>query len=351
MEDTERLVAALGMVSPEWREAFRAVPRAAFLTRFFRPVAGGYAAIAAGDPGFASMVYRDSVLPTEIDDDDSLWDYAREHGPVDGVPTSSSSQPSLMGMMLDALGARPGHRVLEIGTGTGWNAALLCHRLGSAAVTTIDIDAALVARAREALAALGFTPAVDVADGANGYPPNAPYDRILATCAVATIPHAWVTQATVGGRILASIYGHLGAGTMPLLEVTAPGVAEGHVLATGSYFMPLRAQRLPDLLPRSSSPGVTRPTQVYLDSAAPWSALAELRLPGVAATNSGYDQWLLHSDGSWAHSDGDRVTQGGPRRLWDILESAHADWSAHGRPPRTAIHIRVDQTGQHTWLA
>ncbi|QYN32955.1 methyltransferase domain-containing protein [Pseudonocardia sp. DSM 110487] len=87
------------------------------------------------------------------------------------------------------LDAAPGHTVLEIGT--GYNAALLCHRLGSEAVTSIDIDPELVDAARETLMSVGFTPTLVAGDGADGVPERAPFDRILATCAVPAVPGAW----------------------------------------------------------------------------------------------------------------------------------------------------------------
>jgi protein-L-isoaspartate O-methyltransferase len=72
--------------------------------------------------------------------------------------------------------------LLEIGTGTGYNAALLCHRLGAESVFSVDIGAGLVAAARERLAALGYAPTLVAADGRLGLPGHGPFDRIIATC-------------------------------------------------------------------------------------------------------------------------------------------------------------------------
>src|SRR5262249_53872868 len=84
--------------------------------------------------------YRDDAIVTKRD--------------RDGVPISSSSQPTIMAIMLDQLGVEPGHRVLEIGAGTGYNAALLAQLVGPAGeVTSIDIDEDVVERARAGLAA------------------------------------------------------------------------------------------------------------------------------------------------------------------------------------------------------
>ena len=76
--------------------------------------------------------------------------------------------PSLMARMLEALDVRDGHRVLEIGTGTGYNAALLCHRLGACNVVSIDIDPTLIVATRKRLAGLGHHPTLVVGDGTAG---------------------------------------------------------------------------------------------------------------------------------------------------------------------------------------
>src|SRR3984957_3055222 len=121
-----------------------------------------------------------------------------------GQPISSSSQPAIMAIMLEQLGLAPGHRVLEIGAGTGYNAALISHIVGpSGQVTSIDIDPELVGTAREHLASAGFTEVtVTCADGAGGDPGHAPYDRIIATVGVSDLAPAWLAQAVPHRRIV-----------------------------------------------------------------------------------------------------------------------------------------------------
>jgi protein-L-isoaspartate(D-aspartate) O-methyltransferase len=152
--------------------AFRAVPRHLFLPSI--------------PP---EKVYRDEAIVTKVEEK---------------VPLSSSSQPSLMAMMLEQLGLEPGHRVLEIGTATGYNAALMAHIVGPTGhVVTIDIDEDLVEGAREHLAAAGY-PDVEVTcrDGGYGWPEGAPYDRIILTVGSWDIAPAWIEQLAPGGRLV-----------------------------------------------------------------------------------------------------------------------------------------------------
>jgi len=134
--------------------------------------------------------YRDEAIVTRRD--------------ADGVPTSSSSQPTIMALMLDQLGVAPGQRVLEIGAGTGYNAALLAHLVGPAGVVvSVDIEADAAERARASLVAAGYPDVTVVcADGANGYAAAAPYDRIIATVGVWDLEPAWLNQLAAGGRVV-----------------------------------------------------------------------------------------------------------------------------------------------------
>ena len=139
------------------------------------------------EPGRA---YADDAVITKLD--------------ADGRPVSSSSQPAIMALMLEQLDVQPGHRVLEIGAGTGYNAALLARLAGGAgSVTTVDLDADIVAAAREHLAACGFGQVNVVhADGGRGWPPGAPYDRIILTVGAWDITPAWSSQLSPGGRLV-----------------------------------------------------------------------------------------------------------------------------------------------------
>jgi protein-L-isoaspartate(D-aspartate) O-methyltransferase len=122
----------------------------------------------------------------------------------DGEVVSSSSQPEIMAVMLEQLDVRAGQRVLEIGAGTGYNAALLAHLVGAAGrVTTMDIDGDIVAAARTHLDAAGVTGVrVVCADGWAGDAEDGPYDRIVLTVGSHDISPTWRAQLAPGGRML-----------------------------------------------------------------------------------------------------------------------------------------------------
>jgi protein-L-isoaspartate(D-aspartate) O-methyltransferase len=117
---------------------------------------------------------------------------------------SSSSQPAIMAILLEQLGLQPGHRVLEIGTGPGYNAALMAHIVGeSGKVVTVEIDEDLTEAAREHLAMAGFEQVqVVCADGGYGVPDAAPFDRIILTVGAPDVTPAWWNQLKPDGRLV-----------------------------------------------------------------------------------------------------------------------------------------------------
>lgn len=122
----------------------------------------------------------------------------------DGSSLSCASVPTVVAMMLDQLDVHPGHRVLEIGAGTGYNAALLARLTGhDGHVTTVDIDPEVTAQARTALDETGYSQVeVITRDGSLGSAEHAPYDRVIVTVGAFDLPPAWWDQLAPGGRLV-----------------------------------------------------------------------------------------------------------------------------------------------------
>lgn len=169
--------------------------------------------------------YRDDTVVTRRDDG--------------GVATSSASAPWLVGLMLDQLQVGTGIRVLEIGGGTGYNAALIAELVGRQGhVTAVEITSDVTEEARKALAGASITNVEMVCgDGEYGYSPNAPYDRIIATAGAWEIPDAWADQLAPGGILVVPL-------RMKGLTRTVAFRREGQVWRSLSVhscgFMPMR---------------------------------------------------------------------------------------------------------------
>ncbi|TDX03809.1 protein-L-isoaspartate O-methyltransferase [Kribbella sp. VKM Ac-2566] len=329
------LVSSGALVDPRWQAAFRAVPRHVFVPLFYRNDQQGSTVV---DPAFGDEwldgVYSDVHLVTTED------------------VRSSSTAPSLMARMLEALDLKGGEKVLEIGTGTGYNTALLSERLGADHVTSVDIDPDLIAQAQERLNLAGYAPLVVAADGTGGYPGAGPYDAVIATCRLDYIPAAWLSQLRPDGVIVTP----LGAG-IAVLRKTSTNDAAGAFLPASAYFMPLRHQPEPaligDLIKLAlDSSGATRPyrfdASIYTDNEARF--WLDLTNPEVRTATVDGVPLFFRADGSWARLTSNQVTQGGPIDLWDAVETAHATWLTAGRPPRERYRLTVTNTSQAVFL-
>lgn len=360
-----RLVDQLQLHDPAWERAARAVPREAFLrVGYFaatwepgRPTI--YQPILPGNETWLAGAYQDDSLVTQLD---GHLTPATVGGGVAGVPTSSSTLPSLVLRMLDDLHVQDGMRVLEIGTGTGYSTALLCERLGGQNVTSVEVDEQVSLRAKVALDSLGYQPELVAADGLAGWKEGAPYDRIIATCQVTDIPQAWIEQTRPGGIILATVGGWLHSSELARLTVGDDGTARGQLLGGQVSFMLARPQSPPPfgMLPDLDA-GIERPTNVGADLLGDWTArfVMQIAVPNVQRLDlprNGRTEYILLDveAGAWAavYADGDRwmVREGGPYPVWARVEDQVTRWQAVGSPNLDRFDISIrDGVQAITW--
>jgi len=340
------LITAGELKDPAWRHAFAAVARHVLVPRYYRgndysQVSG---AAAADREEWLASVYSDETLITQV---------------TPQTVTSSGTMPSLLAEMLHELRVRDGDRVLQIGTGTGYTAALLCARLTSGQVTTMDIDQDLVRAAAERLAELGYQPTCVTGDGAEGHPAGGPYDHVIATCAVPSIPAGWLTQTRLGGRIVAPM-----ATGLIALDVQDARHATGRFLSTAGYFMPLRRRAGTVAEPPAVRAGDHREPRPTRYGAMDTVYQSDLRiLLAVAASDIRFGQHSQRIEdviardgkGSWAEvetrEDGSHVViEGGPRQLWTEIGALVERWRELGSPARERYGLTITPDGQRVWL-
>jgi protein-L-isoaspartate(D-aspartate) O-methyltransferase len=258
----DQLIARGALWSPPLIAAFRATPRHRFLERVWHyGRQHGWREVRTQTPGRHELrlLYADRALTTRLSE------------PAPGqpaVPISSSSQPSLMAEMLEDLRLAPGLKTLEIGAGTGYNAALLAHAAGH--VVSLEIDRRVLAEAVEHLRAFPDRQVeLRHGDGRLGCPEQAPFDRILVTAATLDLEPAWLEQLAEGGLLLAPL--DLAPGLAFLVCGTCrDGVFEGR-LTRPAYFMPLRGETEQG---RENSPvscGLLPAADTLPSAVAPWA--------------------------------------------------------------------------------
>ncbi|MBA0049620.1 methyltransferase domain-containing protein [Streptomyces sp. AJS327] len=363
-------LSAMGAVRTRgWAEAFATVPRHVFVPRWFRQetndrgIAVWREQRATTDAAALAAVYRDQTLVTSLDPatveqvDDTAWT---------GVPTSSSTLPSLMAGMLEDLSVEDGHRTLEIGTGTGYNAALLCARLGENLVHSVDVDPSLIHLARQRLAEAGYAPRLAPGDGTRGSPTGDAFDRIIATCSVPAIPQAWMDQSRPGTVIVTDIALGIEGGLVRVV-IDDDGRATGRFTTTAGRFMAARTGAhtyATPVRPERAPTAGTRPTTVTardIRGNYPFRLLLALHLPGAQLvyhlddTDGGMAIQIQDADGSWARTPltGDHtgtVTYGGDPGLWQRAEAAWRWWNDADRPAQDQLGYTRERDGTaHVW--
>ena len=201
------LVRRGALTSEDVRAAFEAVDRAAYLPRAVR-----------------SEAYRDRPVLLKLDDA--------------GVPVSTMSQPTMVALMLEELAVRRDDRILEVGTASGYNAALLAYLVGERGlVVTVEVDEELAHFASERLAGLSNVHVI-VRDGRHGHLPDAPFDGIIVTAGASKIEPAWIDQLRPGGRLVVPITGDDRRGMCMTYERSADALVELASMPCG--FVPLQ---------------------------------------------------------------------------------------------------------------
>ncbi|MGH3622498.1 MAG: methyltransferase domain-containing protein [Sciscionella sp.] len=361
-----KLAAGGELTDPLWRKAFEDTPRHVFVPRFWaldeynapmRLVDGAHP---AKQVEWLDTVYSDQFLATR---------WAHQDGRR--MITSSASQPTLVARMLHLLDVRDGDRVLEIGTGTGYNTALLCQRAVDTQVASIDIDATLVAEATDRLTQIGHQPDIAVGDGAEGLSQHAPYDRILSTCASPGVPPAWITQLSPSGKIVAPF---TVGGALAVLAKTGPDEVTGSLDTEQAWFMPLHAagEPMPEgYLVDLPAPADERDLHYGTSEVDPvvfadpdfrlWLCLhlpATARVIDMVSNDFTRTGVVVHTtdhraDAQFAtdNSTGPCLVTQDARRLFDTVEAAWQTWQRHNRPDRTRIGITARSDGtQRAWL-
>jgi protein-L-isoaspartate(D-aspartate) O-methyltransferase len=277
-----RLVAEIEQLgalrSASVREAFLRVPREPFL------------ADVAAREGLEG-VYRNELVVTKSD--------------ANGFPLSSSSEPQVMAAMLERLDLREGMRVLEIGTGTGYNAALIKTIVGRRGrVVSVELDLEIARKARAALRASGYAARVVCADGHLGHVQAAPYDRIVLTPGSATIAGAWIDQLVDGGLLELPLR-MKAVGPQAITTLRRAGRRLESVSVVPGQFMPLRAgtaapTRAPPLLVKQVLGQGGEPVFAHLSgkslerlSTAGWRRLFSLDGPRKRSLGLRFPAWPL----------------------------------------------------------
>lgn len=353
----------------DWREQLT-VPRAPFIPSVVwvdNPATDGFTAVSRDDDEarWCALVASDEPIITQVDDG------ATTPGHAGGQPSSSCSQPSLVAAMLTELDVHEGHRVLEVGTGTGWNAALLAERAGECGhVVSVEVDPAVADDARRALADAGYGPLVVTGDGTKGYAPDAPYDRVICTASVRTIPRGWIEQCRPGGLIVTPWGTDYGDDALTRLVVHADGSASGRC-GMDLAFMRVRQQRRDFLEPTADQLDAAETTLTTRGGGELFEMVTfaraaftiGLRVPSCYLTVEDLDndhrRIELHDarSRSWARvtlvrgQDPWTVHQLGPRRLWNEVDAAYTWWQEAGKPTPDRYRLTVAPDGTHTvWI-
>ncbi|MEV4888721.1 methyltransferase domain-containing protein [Nonomuraea sp. NPDC055795] len=340
-----------------WHQPLATTPRHLLVPRWWTPDGDGGWRLATADEESLEEVYSDRTLVTRVGPLHA--DEAADGDVPAGLPTSSSTLPGLLLSMYGYADLLEGDHILDAGTGVAYGTALLARRFGDGCVTSVDVDPHLTKTAAGRLADMGLHPEIACVDATRELPGT--YDRIIATFSVRPVPASWLRALRPGGRLVAVI-----AGTTLVLvaDKQADGSATGHIEWGRAGFMGTRhgadypaAIELDD--PWRDGEEVTTGRYPVVDVVEAWdlSSMLDITAPGIRHWFTETDQgeriaWMVHEDGSWSratspHPGGrPEVHQGGPRRLWGLLDQAREYWLQHGELPVRGAGAMVKPDGR-----
>jgi protein-L-isoaspartate(D-aspartate) O-methyltransferase len=333
--DELKAAGAIGSATVE--RAFRAVQRHRLLETFYHRDADGRRTV-EHDPGHPrqdhlALIYADTALATRH---------------IGGMPASSTSQASLVAKMLELLDLREGLKVLEVGAGTGYNAALLAEIVGDQRlVITVDVLEDVVDQTRRLLVAAGY-PRIQVLlrDGFEGVPEQAPFDRIVATVGCSDLSPHWAEQLADDGAMLVPLR-HASGHPLVLARKDGAALRGRMMLRTG--FIPVRGPlhiedlwvqgvwmlrgaepvHEPDPEPRFTARQADEPMGITDDETdfLFFLGLQDRRAchaPQGPALSEGRDGWAaLAPDGIWWWKDASLARE---------LDRHYREWDERGRP-------------------
>ncbi|MFJ7901930.1 methyltransferase domain-containing protein [Streptomyces sp. NPDC096198] len=334
-------------------EAVAATPRHLFVPKYFLN-AGGVPTLwqertERDGAEWVDPIYSNTSLVTELGSGKEVGDGWH------GVPTSSSTVPSLTARMLDDLGIQPTDTVLDAGLGTGYQAALI--------LKLVDVPSQLVASdiggtevARERLESLGYQPRIIEAD-ATSWSWQRQFDKIIFSFGLPYVTHTVRKALAPGGKLIANVFGPLSAGLV-LLEAQSDGTLMGRFTKDGGSFMPARRDATPeqsDLSERSE--GIS---DIPIEDFESYHLkfLLSTRFPGLdlqyAVVDGRQVRRLVLPDGRWGevtYRDGSQargVYQDQGQGFWDVVEQMWAWWVANSKPTWDHFGLTVGREGQHT---
>ncbi|MDQ1022507.1 protein-L-isoaspartate O-methyltransferase [Streptomyces umbrinus] len=343
-----------------WVGPVASIPRHEFVPRWWHRGTEGWTLNAGEDDHhrWLDTAYSDRSLITSVGPLHA--DHAAQNDHPVGLPTSSSTLPSLLVRMFQHARLGALDELLDVGTGSGYGTALACHRLGDLQVTSIDVDPYLVDTARERLEHIKLCPNLVTLD-ATGELPGA-YDRIVATVGVRPVPAGWLAALKPCGRLVTTIGG---TSLIVTAEKQQDGSAVGRVEWDRAGFM--RTRHGADYPPgpweilaaarEQDGEDVTTGPYPVVDVEQAWdlASMLDITVPGILygyAEDAGLrTAWLAHPDGSWARatavgSDPPTVHQRGSRRLWDTLDEIRAYWLQHGELPVRGASVLITPDGR-----